>query len=117
MVGRMFPSRINPIDHPVCLATPERMAPSNWDEHVPFAMWLASVLKPRVLVELGTFGGTSYCGFCQAIKTLGLATRAYAVDSWSGDPHHGSYGPEVLADLRDHHDPRYASFSSLLEMT
>jgi len=70
-----------------------------------------------VLVELGTFHGTSYCGFCQGIAALDLATRAYAVDTWKGDPHSGAIGPEALADLREHHDPRYAGFSTLLEMT
>jgi glycosyltransferase involved in cell wall biosynthesis len=117
MVGRMTPSRINPIDHPICLARPELQAPSSWAEHIPFAMWLTSVLRPRVLVELGTYCGTSYCAFCQAIETLDLPTRAYAVDSWKGDPHNGMNGPEVLAGLRAYHDPRYGGFSTLLEMT
>jgi glycosyltransferase involved in cell wall biosynthesis len=117
MVGRMMPSRINPIDHPICLARPEHQAPSSWAEHIPFSMWLIAVLRPRVLVELGTHFGTSYCGFCQAIETLDLPTRGYAVDSWKGDPHIGSYGPEVLAGLRAFHDPRYGGFSTLLEMT
>jgi len=81
MVGRMMPSRINPIDHPICLATPECRAASSWAEHVPFAMWLISVLEPRVLVELGTGRGTSYCGLCQAIDFLVLPTRAFAIDT------------------------------------
>jgi len=110
-------SEINPIDHPICLAVPERQAASHWAEHVPFAMWLISALQPRVLVELGTFRGTSYCGFCQAIAALGLPTRAFAVDTWQGDPHNGFDGPEALADLRHHHDTRYGGFSTLLEVT
>jgi len=109
-------NRINPIDHPVCLLVPERRAPSSWVEHIPFAMWLTSVLEPRVFVEIGTFTGTSYCGFCQAIAARGLSTLAFAVDNWKGDPHNGLNGPEVLADLREHHQPRYAHFSTLLEM-
>ena len=110
-------SEINPIGHPICLAVPERQSASHWAEHVPFAMWLISTLQPRVLVELGTFRGTSYCGFCQAIATLGLPTRAFAVDTWQGDPHNGFNGPQTLADLRHHHDTRYRGFSTLLEMT
>ena len=107
----------NPIDHPICLAIPERRAASHWAEHIPFAMWLTSVLRPGVMVELGTFRGTSYCGFCQAISALKLSTRAFAVDTWQGDPHNGFNGPEVLQELREHHDPRYGTFSTLLPMT
>ena len=80
-------------------------------------MWLTSVLRPEVMVELGTYRGTSYCGFCQAICSLKLATRAFAVDSWQGDPHNGFNGPEVLQELRDYHDHRYGGFSTLLPMT
>jgi O-antigen biosynthesis protein len=112
-----MPSPINPVDHPSCLAIPERRAPSAWLEHTPFAMWLTSALRPDTLVELGTQYGTSYCAFCQVIETLGLPTRAFAVDTWEGDPHSGWYTPEVLDDLRRHHDPRYARFSTLLQMT
>src|SRR5271157_3355566 len=112
-----MPGPINPLDHPICLAAPELLAQSHWAEHVPFAMWIISVLRPRLFVELGTFRGTSYCGFCQSIKRLGLPTRAFAVDTWKGDPHNGVNGPEILEELRGHHDPRHGAFSSLLEMT
>ena len=112
-----MPSPINVIDHPICFATPGRRAPSAWVEHIPFAMWLTSALRPRTLVELGTHYGTSYCAFCQAIDALGLSTRAFAVDSWEGDPHSGGYMHEVLDGLRRYHDPRYARFSTLLQMT
>jgi hypothetical protein len=111
-----MPSPINPIDHPICLAVPERRVPSHWTEHVPFAMWLTSALRPRVLVELGAFSGTSYCAFCQAIAALELPTRAFAVDTWEGDPHNGPNTREVLDDLKKHHDLRYARFSTLLKM-
>ncbi|MFI5458334.1 MAG: class I SAM-dependent methyltransferase [Isosphaerales bacterium] len=112
-----MPRSINPIDQPLCLTIPERSAPSSWTGHVPFAMWITSVLRPRLFVELGTFRGMSYCAFCQSIDRLGLPTRAVAIDTWRGDPHNGLNGPEVLAELRLHHDHRYGSFSTLLEMT
>ncbi|MBM3486314.1 MAG: class I SAM-dependent methyltransferase, partial [Alphaproteobacteria bacterium] len=89
----------------------------SWQEHVPFAFFLIEALRPRVLVELGAFKGDSYCAFCQAIAALGTGTRAYAVDTWEGDPHAGYYGDEVLDALRAHHDPRYGGFSRLVRTT
>jgi lipopolysaccharide biosynthesis protein/SAM-dependent methyltransferase len=99
------------------LWAPERLVPfEHWVGHIPFAFWLVKVLRPRLLVELGTHRGNSYCAFCQAVSTLGLDSRALAVDTWQGDVHMG-HEEGVLADLRRHHDPRYDTFSTLLEMT
>jgi O-antigen biosynthesis protein len=108
---------LNPLDHPVCFSTPERNGFSAWHEHVPFAMFLVDALKPRVFVELGTYYGRSYCGFCQAVKSLYLGTRCFAVDTWHGDAHSSEYGPEVLSDLRKHHDSLYEGFSTLIQAT
>jgi len=107
----------SPVSHRVCLMIPERLASCGWVEHIPFAMWLTSVMRPRVLVELGAFHGTSDCGFSQAIAALGLATQAFAVDMWEGDAHAEALGPESLGELKAHHDPRHQAFSSLLQMT
>jgi hypothetical protein len=106
----------NPLNHPILFAVPERLTPfSFWLEHIPFAMLLVDLLRPRVIVELGSHYGDSYCAFCQAVSELKTATRCYAVDNWSGDIHYGEYGPEVLEDLKSHHDPRYADFSTMLK--
>ena len=107
----------NPLDHPVCLSRPLRVAPSGWTQHVPFGMFLIDAVRPPVLVELGTHYGVSYCAFCQAVKELATDTRCYAIDTWQGDAQAGYYGPEVLADLREHHDPLYGSFSRLIQST
>lgn len=109
---------LNPLDHPICLAYPKRVTPlSAWHEHIPFAMFIVDLLRPGVIVELGTQAGDSYCAFCQAVKALNLDTRCYAVDTWRGDQHAGLYDASVLEDLRAHHDPLYGSFSSLIEST
>jgi hypothetical protein len=78
-------------------------------------MFLVDLLKPKLIVELGSHYGDSYCALCQAVKRLGLPTRCYAVDLWEGDPHAGAYGSEALAELRTHHDPLYGGFSTLLQ--
>src|SRR5579864_3944759 len=103
--------RFNPLQYPLCFAFPRRLAPSQWAEHVPVALFLVEALRPRVVVELGAHFGVSYCAFCQAIAELGLDARAYAVDTWQGDAHSGRYGSDVLDDLRAYHDPLYGHFS------
>ena len=108
---------VNPLNHPICFAHPSRIATSPWIGHVPFGMYIIDVLRPKALAELGTHYGVSYCAFCQAVKELGLDTRCYAIDTWQGDAQAGFYGPEVLADLEEHHNPLYGSFSRLIQST
>ena len=91
--------------------------PSAWYGHVPFAHWIVGAAKPRVIVELGTHYGVSYCAFCQAIVDHGLDARCYAVDTWKGDAQSGHYGEDVYADLRAFQDERYGAFSELLRCT
>jgi glycosyltransferase involved in cell wall biosynthesis len=108
----------NPLDYPVCLSRPLRIvSPLSWVEHIPFAMFLVEASRPRILVELGTHSGNSYFAFCQTIKSLGYAAKAFAVDTWAGDPQAGYYGPEILADVQAHHDANYGTFSRLVQST
>src|SRR6185436_6354747 len=107
---------------PIAFETPERLSElSAWTEHTPFGMWLVEAVRPRVLVELGTHAGVSYCAFAQAVKRLALPTACYAVDTWEGDAHtnksEAAYAGNVFDDLRRHHDPRYGSFSTLVRTT
>ncbi|MEK6322242.1 MAG: class I SAM-dependent methyltransferase, partial [Acidobacteriota bacterium] len=99
------------------MKAPLRLAASEWAGHVPFAMFLVDILSPVTIVELGTFSGVSYCAFCQAVAELGLDCRCYAVDNWEGDPQSGFFGPEVLEELKQHHDPLYGGFSTLIQST
>lgn len=118
MVGKKESIRtnhFNPLDYPICLEKTLREAPSTWHQHTPFGMFIIDLLRPAILVELGTYYGVSYCSFCQSIKQLSLDTKAFAVDTWRGDPQSGQFGDEVLEDLRNHHDPLYGSFSELIQ--
>jgi len=107
----------NPLDYPICLAFPLWLEETSWEEHIPFGMFAVSALRPKVLVELGTFRGVSYCAFCQAVKTTKMATKCFAVDTWQGDEHAGSLESSALPKLRAHHDPLYKDFSRLIQST
>ena len=107
----------DPFEHPICFATPTRIAHSTWMGHVPFAMLLVDMVSPGVLVELGTYAGVSYCAFCQAVKELKIASRCFGVDTWQGDTQSGFYGTDILNELKEFHDPLYGSFSQLIRGT
>jgi glycosyltransferase involved in cell wall biosynthesis len=90
---------------------------SAWYGHVPFAQWLMRAARPRVFVELGSHAGVSYGAFCEAVIREKLDTRCFAVDTWQGDSHAGFYDESVFLDLRNFHDARYGTFSSMLRTT
>ncbi|MCM3881633.1 MAG: class I SAM-dependent methyltransferase [Vicinamibacterales bacterium] len=103
---------------PIVLQEPDRLvSPASWLEHVPFAFWMVDALRPVSFVELGTHSGNSYSAFAQAVSTLGLPTACYAVDTWKGDPHSGSYSEDVFSEWRDYHDRHFSSFSTLIRTT
>jgi len=107
----------NPLNSRALWLTPERLhIESTWSEHVPFAMLLVELHRPRAIVELGTHWGISYGAWCQAVAALKLDTRCYAVDTWAGDEHAGKYDDTVYKSLQQHHH-KYESFSKLLRMT
>jgi len=100
---------------PIVFHTPNRVVPpASWLDHIPFAFWIVDVLRPQVLVELGTHSGNSYAAFAQAIQTLELSTAAYAVDTWQGDSQAGFYGEDVYTEWAAYHERHFASFSRLV---
>ncbi len=106
----------NPLIYSISFDKPRRLTDVNsWHEHIPFAFTIVQMIKPKVIVELGTHKGDSYCAFCQAVNRLKLDTACYAVDSWEGDKHSGLYGHEILEELRNYHDPLYGRFSRLIQ--
>src|SRR5215472_13495338 len=112
-----MPSAFNPFASQLLSRLPLRLhKKSGWTEHTPLAMLLVELLDPRILVELGTQHGVSYCSFCQAVDELKLPTRCFAVDTWKGDAHATYYKESVYTDLVAEHC-RYKSFSKLLRMT
>jgi hypothetical protein len=95
---------------------PRRLQFSTWVDHLPFGYDLIAAMRPAVVVELGTQTGLSYFCFCQSVAEAGVSARCYAVDTWAGDEHTGSYDESVFADVSAHNTEHYASFSTLLRM-
>jgi hypothetical protein len=93
---------------------PKCTSGSAWQGHIPFAHWLVHVARPRTLVELGTQAGVSYSAFCDAVARSNTGTRCFAVDTWQGDKHAGSYGETVFDEFKPFHDRHYGAFSTLL---
>jgi hypothetical protein len=105
----------NPLEFRMTLHWPRMLSGTSfWTSHIPFAFAAMEMIRPAVLVELGTMGGDSYCGFCQAVVELELPTRCTAIDTWKGDLHTGHYPEEVFRIVSGYHDPRYGTFSRLL---
>lgn len=103
---------------PALFIRPERIAfPYTWVGHIPFAAWIVAMLKPEILVELGTHSGNSYLAFCQAVHEHEVACKCYAVDVWGGDEHAGYYEDNIFKELSAYHDARYKQFSRLMKMT
>jgi O-antigen biosynthesis protein len=90
--------------------------PYSWVGHIPFLSWFMDELRPKIFVELGTHTGNSYFTACQAVKENNLNTSCFAVDSWQGDEHSGSYDDEIYRNVLQHNDQEYRSFSNLLRM-
>jgi len=112
------PANIDLTAFPVIFEKPHHIAPPlAWVEHIPFSFFLVEVFMPGLFVELGTHSGNSYNAFCQAVKTLNLATRCFAIDTWKGDAHAGFYDEKVFAGLKEYQDKNYQDFSTLLRMT
>ena len=91
--------------------------PGGWCGHLPFAWWVVGQKRPNVLVELGTHTGNSYFSFCQSVVDNQLPTKCYAVDTWKGDDHAGSYDESVFDEVNTFNRTNYSEFSFLLRAT
>jgi chromosome segregation ATPase len=80
---------------------PSGSDPSVACRHLPFVFWLVEVLRPRVLVDLGTPDATTYLGFCQAADRLGLQTRCHAVGGWAAAQPDRAADPSGMSTLHD----------------
>ena len=67
----------NPLQYPIAVSELRYFSgDSAWTGHIPFALALVQMARPRTIVELGTYLGDSYCAFCQAVAELKLRSKA-----------------------------------------
>ena len=92
---------------------PERLLASAWLEHGAFAFWIVDTLRPRLIVELGSHNGYSFCCFCQQMERSKIDGRAVAVDTWEGDEHAGNYNDEIYQKLSNYVSSRYGDLAEL----
>jgi len=95
---------------------PGRIVFSTWIDHLPFGYDIVEAMKPKLLVELGTYSGLSYFIFCQSMNDHDLDGLCYAVDTWEGDPHTASYDESLYLEVSEHNREHYHGFSYLLKM-
>ena len=76
-------------------------------------MTLVDLLRPNVIVEVGTSDGVSYCAFCQSIRELRLDTRCYGISNGRGDDDTDDDG--IFDPWKKDHDALYGSFSRLVQ--
>lgn len=89
---------------------------STWTDHVSFGYDIVDAVRPKKLVELGTYNGMSYFSFCQSMMENSIDGLCYAVDTWGGDDHTGDYDDSVFEDVRVHSRQHYRGISYLMRM-
>lgn len=96
---------------------PEWFPVTSWVEHAPFAYWLATTLRPKSFVELGSHYGYSLFAVCQAILAYDLPTHCTAIDTWAGDEHAGRYDDTVYQHVKARAAAKYPGRVTMLRMT
>lgn len=69
----------NPLHHPVIYQQSLRIPPASLAEHVPFVLFLVSILRPRLVVEAGTQGNGARGMFGIPFENPATGTRHYVV--------------------------------------
>lgn len=85
-----------------------------WIGHIPFAFELIGRLRPTTVVELGTYSGSSFAAFCQAVEACGADTKCYGVDLWAGDIHMGKFDEELYLEISGYMTATYPNIATLV---
>jgi predicted O-methyltransferase YrrM len=94
--------------------TPSLLKSPWWIGHIPFAYELIARQRPRSIVELGTYSGSSFAAFCQAVQACGIEGKCYGVDLWAGDVHMGTFDETLYAEISAYVNATYPGIAVLL---
>ena len=69
---------------------PDAYAPDlqGWGSDDPIFRELIAAIRPKVIIEVGTWKGASAIHMARVAEELGLDTRIICVDTWLGSPEH-----------------------------
>lgn len=85
-----------------------------WIGHIPFAYELIGRLRPTTIVELGTYSGSSFAAFCQAVEACGIEAKCFGIDLWQGDIHMGKFDEELYQEISRYMAANYPGIASLV---
>lgn len=85
-----------------------------WIGHIPFAYELIGRQRPNTIVELGTYSGSSFAAFCQAVEACGLDAKCYGVDLWQGDIHMGRFEEDLFLEVSEYMVSTYPTIALLV---
>ena len=98
---------------------PMMLVYSPWTGHKRFAYDYVRFIKPKVIVELGSYYGCSAFSFLQAVKDGSLESEFYGVDTWAGDDYtQTDYKEDIYGAYKDINDKCFSGVNStMLRMT
>ena len=85
-----------------------------WIGHIPFAFELVGRLRPTTIVELGTYSGSSFAAFCQAVAACGSDTKCFGIDLWEGDMHMGKFDEALFLEISTYVSANYPNIATLI---
>src|SRR5664279_3592416 len=85
-----------------------------WIGHIPFAYELIGRLRPTKIVELGTYSGSSFAAFCQAVDACGIDAKGYGIDLWQGDIHMGKFDEDLFQETSGYMAATYPGIATLV---
>lgn len=104
----------NPEKYEFAKNTPEFLKSPWWIGHIPFAFEIVSRLRPQIIVELGSYSGSSLAAFCQAVEAVSLNTKCFGIDLWEGDIHMGEFDESVYQGITNYMSRRYPDICILI---